>query len=778
MVEFAKIQEDVGITRTRLRKSSLPIDKEEIGHRVFDFYTNDTQARTQFMDDRLQRYAKYRMWTERNSAPWEDASDIALPDLASNSLRMQDTLNNAVMGTLPPVSAEATLKEEKDKEDSVTNLISHQLFNDQNGEEMIGEMAECFINDGVFTVFLPWIREDREISDLRILPPIPDEQAPRAYFQESLQTEFPEALSIEVDPKNSWDWKVQEAKGEPITVKFYTREKDKRVEMIIEQVVTVFDGPKPMVMDIDEVLHPWRAANLQIPGPSNPGGSSHVIITSFPTIDELKRLKKSGFYDLVTNDELEKLENVAMDRDNQEMKDQKDDLQGTEDNAQPKKEKGHKTLTRLICFDSFDIDGDGINEDVIWWVIKETKTVLKAKLLTEMYPANPPRRPFAEATMIPVKGRRFGISYLELGEAIHDVMKETMDMTMDSGTLANSPFFFYKSTSLQKPEVLTLDPGSGYPMGDPQNDIHFPNLPNSAQSFGINMITVLSQMEERLTMVGDLQAGKVPAGKSSALRTSGGINALLSQAEARPERILRRFFMGLTEVYNQVHELNQRFLREDKKIKILGTIDEGVDPYQTITDKGAIQGRFRFKFKANIFNTTKGNTQAALSNIMAVTVTPLALQLGISTPDTIYRTIKQWIQVWGQDPRDHANPPTPTADAQLIQAEEAVVSIMSDVMPTGQPAEGFIGHLQKMSAFIQSEKLALLEQSQLQILTVYMQRIQLGAQQELQQQQLLEAAQQFAGQAGGEGGGGEGAAAPDMSNPILNENETIDRNMT
>ena len=103
--------------------------------------------------------------------------------------------------------------------------------------------------------------------------------------------------------------------------------------------------------------------------------------------------------------------------------------------------------------------------------------------------------------MIPVKGRRLGISYLELGEGLHDVMKETMDQMIDAGTITTSPFFFYKSTSLQKPEVITLAPGEGYPLADPKGDIEFPNIQNNSQSFGINMITILTQMKERLTMV-------------------------------------------------------------------------------------------------------------------------------------------------------------------------------------------------------------------------------------------------------------------------------------
>ncbi len=775
MVDFAKIQEQSGIMRKRTRKSSFTIDREEIGNRVVKFYEKDSTARLDFMDDRLQRYAKYRMWSERESLPWEAASDVALPDLAADSLRMQDTLHNAVMGQMPPVSAEATLQEEVDKEDPVTNLITHQLFIDQNGEEMIGELAETFINDGVYTIFIPWVKEEREFSDLRILPAIPIDVAPREYFQGQLAIEFPENINL-IPEENNWDWTVEQVDKPDATVKFFTREKDDRVEMVIEQQVEVFNGPKPIVKDIDEVLHPWRVANLQIPGPSNPGGSAHVILMDFPSIDELKRLKKSGFYDLVTDEELKKLETVPMDRDDQELKVQKDRFQGTTEEQHDADVISHNTLTRLLCFDSFDIDGDGIDEDVIWWVIKETKTVLKAKLLTEMYPSNPPRRPFAEASMIPVKGRRLGISYLELGEGLHDVMKETIDQMIDAGTITTSPFFFYKSTSLQKPEVLTLAPGEGYPLADPKNDIEFPNLQNNSQAFGINMITLLTQMKERLTMVGDLQAGKIPAGKSSALRTQGGINALLGQAEARPERILRRFFMGLTELYSQIHELNQHFLPEKKKIKLLGTLDPDVDPYQTITDRGMIEGRFQFKFKANVFNISKGALQTALQNIMAVTISPLTLQLGISNQDTIFRTLKKFIESWGQEPRDFINPPTPNADQQLIQAEEAIVSIMNDIMPTGQPFEGFIGHLQKLQEFVGSENIQHLTASQTQLLTVYLQQILVGAQQEAQQQQLLEAAGQFQ-TAQGSDTGGETAGAPDLSNPSLNENETIDRGM-
>lgn len=776
MVDFVKLQTDAGIRRTRSRGKSLSFDKDKVAERIKRFYETDMQDRSMFIEDRLQRQAKYRLWSERESLPWEDASDIPLPDLMTDSLRMQDTLYNAVIGFGKPVGAVPMRREDEEKVEGVDNLLHHQLFLDMDGEGLIGDMAETFINDGGFTVFIPWIREDKEFSDLRIMAPIPAEVTPDQYFQELLQIEFPDALSVEPMRKTGWSWRVRLRDERPINVEFYTM-KDGKVEMVIERVVRVFDGPRPMAKDIDEVLHPWRAANLQPPGPSNPGGASHVILIDHPTLDEVVRLQKSGFYDLLTREDLDMLSVTAVDRSYDQMQAQRDDFQGTAEEREIPNVESHKKLTRLMCFDMYDIDGDGIDEDVIWWMIKETETICKVKRLTEMYPANPPRRPFAEATMIPVKGRRIGISYLEMGEGLHDASKELIDQTIDAGTIASSPFFFYKSTSLQKPEILTLAPGEGFPMADPTNDINFPNIQNSSQAFGLNMLTVLGQMRERLTMVGDLQAGKVPAGKSSALRTSGGIQQLISQAEARPERILRRFFLGMAEMYRQMHELNERFLPKDKQVKVSGTLDPGKDPYQNISDTSMIKGRFTFNFKANLFNMTKGNLQNALGSIMSVVVSPLALQAGITDPDKIYRLFRKYIESWGQNADEYLKAPTPQSGQQLIQAEEAIISIMNDTLPGGFPFEGFVAHLDKLTAFAQSNEFGLLTANQIQIFGQYYQQVASGAQQEMQQQQLLRSAAMFAQKQGDQGDSRETSETPNMDNAQLNENEFLDRTM-
>jgi hypothetical protein len=111
------------------------------------------------------------MWTEGKDFPWEDSSDVGLPDMITHSLRMQDTLHNSVMSIRPAIVTKAISgKEDSDKQEIVDNLIDYQVFIEQPGEQLIGDAADAFVNDGVYTIFTPWVREDREVVDIRFFP--------------------------------------------------------------------------------------------------------------------------------------------------------------------------------------------------------------------------------------------------------------------------------------------------------------------------------------------------------------------------------------------------------------------------------------------------------------------------------------------------------------------------------------------------------------------------------------------------------------------------------
>ena len=750
--------------RTRPRGKSFKFDKTEIVKRILKFYRDDDTDRSVEKEVRIQRYAKFRMWTEGKDWPWPDSSDVPLSDMMEKSLRVQDTLHNAVMSARPPIGSKAIAGGNPDKERSIDRLIDYQVFVEQNGENIIGDLADAFVNDGEFTAFIPWVKEFRETSDAEIFDPIPDELEPIDYFQAIILQEFGSESAVP-SGADGWDWKVGDRE-----ISFFTNPKG-GIERIIKQEVVVYDGPRIIQKEWDEVLYPARAENLQIPGPSNPHGATHVILVDYPTIDEVRRLARDGIYDRLTKKDLDKLEAAGENRDNQEAREQKDDLQGITPSPPDKRVASQKTVTRLLCFDIFDINGDGVAEDVVWWVIMETEALARAKIMTEVYPSNPPRRPLAEESFIPIRGRKGGISLLEMMEGLHDVMKITLDQTVDSGTLKVAPPWFYRPSGSIKPEIIKLAPGEGYPLQDPQRDVNFPQANFQAETFGINLLTVMSQWQDHLTTIGPLQLGDVPKGKSSALRTVGGMSMVAAQGEARPERILRRFFNGLAGIWKQVHELNQNFLPDDKKIRIIGAKDKSEDPYFTISRRD-ISGQFYFDFTANVLNTSKAALQEALQTLAGVYVSDLFLKLGIIDEGGIYRLGREIGLAYGQDPDQFIKEPTPGAMKPRIFAEEAIAAIMRNEIPNGEPGEGAAQHLEKIQKHLSGDELGLLTPPQVEVLKAYLQEVTEKAAFEQKQLEISQAAQNFGQPAGGNGTApGQDATldAPLQTNELIDE---------
>ena len=190
---------------------------------------------------------------------------------------------------------------------------------------------------------------------------------------------------------------------------------------------------------------------------------------------------------------------------NQELSEQKDDLQGVATHRHTHRDAAaQKPITRLVCFDMFDADGDGRAEDVVWTVLLEPKRLARARLLTEAFPAKKPKRPLVHTSFIPVRGRVSGIGLIEQIEGLHDVMKAIIDQTIDGATIKIAPPGFYRPSATMNPEPITYNPAQLYPLGDPSRDIAFPTLGTQGETVGINLFTLIMQMQERQTSIGDL----------------------------------------------------------------------------------------------------------------------------------------------------------------------------------------------------------------------------------------------------------------------------------
>lgn len=763
------------------RKRSLKLDKEEVVTDILERYEQDLMDRQDWIKSQLQRHAKYRGWKEGKNDPWPNASDVQLSLMMTDSQRMQDTLHNAVLANRPVMEAKALRPGDAPKCETLDGLLDYQLFVEQHGEEKIADLIDSFVNDGMFVLFQAWVKDVRRYPQAIFVPDVPEGAPAQLHLMVQIRAALPNVEVALPDEKDPFKWTVlgkDESQQDYVAdVQFFTDEDD-RLVMETTRDMTVYEGPCWFPKPIEDIIVPSRCSNLQPPGPSNPGGAPHVYMIDKVSRDEITRLQKQGYYDLLTKKELTELDAPSGNRgmiseDPQVRKTQKDAFEGrTYGNS----DLADKDFTRIIAFERLDVNGDGLEEDVVLWIIKETRHLLRARYLSELHPSHPVKRPFAEARFLSVPGQFYPISMLELLENIHDVVKQTFDQMFDAGTLAVTPFGFYRNTSAMKPETFTFAPGDMIPVQDPSRDVAFPQLMNpQAMSWAMNTISLMLQWGERQSVIGDLQLGRIPYGKSEALRTASGMQAVLQQGDARPERVLRRFFRGLAEAYQQTQELDAAYLSPGKTYRLSGKPDDSTNPFRVIEDPGLARGQFTFDFAASILNTNKAAHAQVMESLAANLINGLTMQLGIVDGQKVYNILKERVKALGEDPGKFLNRPFGPSDMPQITAEQAFVSILNGLSPLGLPAEPLPLHMQLFASFAQTPAYATMSDVQKQLFDQYFTAIQ---QQVVQQQALVPHADQFAQAFQGSGGGMMGSP-PAAEGPATNvqPGELIDKSI-
>lgn len=777
----------------RYRKSLDLKEKDAFIKKVLDWYEDDLRDRSDWSQRRMQRYAKLFGWLEPKNYPWPNASNQHVPMLMTNSLRTQDTLHNAVLSSRPVVSAIAINKGDAEKGKQVDDLQDYQFFVEQNGEEKISQLIDSYVNDSRFVAFIPWVKEKRKARELHPLPAVAPRLDPRPTVEGVLQDMFQGADIQEVSKTKYKITYISDPMKDPEEIEAEYYEDDGSYYLCLTREKIIFDGPCPIPKPLEDIVVPSRCENLQPPSPSNPTGADHVIMVDYPSWDEIYRLYKRGYYDLLTDEDIESMEekvegeigdtNISVDTEIEQQKVLTDTLAGQNyGNAASTS----RRFTRLTFFGKHQFADDDFEEEVVARLIlgpnHDVKALCRLRYLEEEYPREDLSRPrpFAVSpAFIPIPGQWFGVGMLELLEHMHDLTKIVLDQMIDKHTLSNIPWFMYRSASGMRPEVLRMAPGEGYPVSNPQTDIAFPQMPLQDQTIALNLITMIQQWAERQSMQGALQMGAVPQGKASALRTSTNMMSVLQQGDARPEHILRRFFKGLAEIHQHMHELNKVFLPKHKQYRVSGVPLSAADPYREVKDPKDIGGSFQFDFKANALNTSKAFKSQALSELLPVLVNGLALQLGISDQETIFTLLKDLIESKGLDDHKYIKTP-PGAELPKVSAQEAMGQIFQGILPTGRPAEGAQMHLQLLGQFQQDPRFMaeLQGNSSLSVIfQAYVQQVQALAQQEQMQAQM---AQQFAQAMGGGGGqpGPDGQVQPgaDQMTP-QGPNQPMDESM-
>ncbi len=784
-LDISRTPPDLEIPKPR-RKRSYKIEKDEIAKFVLDGLQRDLDDRAGLIVKRMDRRAKLQGWLPQKDWPFPNCANFWVPIMLIADLKTRGTLENAIKSVRPMLQSMARQGRNAGKEENIDKLLDFQFFVENGGEKAIDDLVTNFVQDEAVFGYVQWVKETQTFHDTRILPGIPPEQDVTTALLENLKIIFPTMQTQVMTDNDGWDWEVtytdentQDLRS--AGVNYYELDDGKLQACIVTQATT-HDGPVVQILDFEDVVFPVRCANLQPITESNPGGAPYVNTLFSVSLDTIRRRMDDGTYDQLTEEDWDDIKagrsGAGSDLDTERPKEQKDQQEGTQVSLASLRE----DRLGVKHFGRFDVDGDGLDEDCIVWVLRETKKILKVSLLTEHYPGLPIRRPLVHDSFIPTPGRVYGRSQDELLESLQDCTQTLMDQHIDWGTLTNTPFFFYRAASGLKAEPIYLEPGQGIPLDNPTGDVNFPQFAQKDSGFALNTIAVLQQFVERLQMFSDVSFGRVPTGKASALRTLGTTMSLLAQGDARAEQVLRRIFGFLSGMYMLMHRQNVRFLPNEKEIRVIGMAEEGQDAYMTVKPE-EINGEVDFSFKATLINTNKEVVGAALKEFAAIAISPLAIQAGIVTQEEIYNMLRDIAKSADLTDREYVKKPLSLMQGPKLLWTDVVGILVAHEIPKGQPMEPPEIHLMKLQEFMQTPEFGFLTTpEQIQNLRMWMEKIQMYI---MQQQMMMAAMGGGGGQPGQpgqeQGGGGPGGAPTTFGqgtgtadNAPVGQNEMID----
>lgn len=335
----------------------------------------------------------------------------------------------------------------------------------------------------------------------------------------------------------------------------------------------------------------------------------------------------------------------------------------------------------LECYMKLDVDGSGINSEIVVWVHYRSRVILRANYLRRMIKTG--ERPFFKIDFHLRQDAEFGVGLVEMMHPLTVELDALRNMRLDFGLLSTMPFGFYRPTSNLNPEILQLEPGSLIPVDNPQADIYFPNLGNRT-AWGFQEEQAIYTMVERITSINDLNQA-VMSGAQGPTRTATGAKALLGESNANLDIFLRRMNRGWRRLLKFTFHMLQQRIQPGFQFRILG--DDGNNYWGQIKSREELRGMYDFQIQAN---SSASNPQIQEDNanaILQITANPLDMQMGIITPAQRYEALKNWFKVkqvkdfnrYIQKPKGYEYIPTPMEEVnRLLHGIEVPVAPNSD----------------------------------------------------------------------------------------------------
>ncbi len=583
-----------------LRHNTIPkgkYDKKKVATQVLEDFIS-LQADRQSWVNKRQRWVKH--WddfvTKHTRPAFQDGSSFHIPLTFAQMKAIKAKLLRSLFQLNPPFFVRPTEQTDQSRLELVRILLDYTLRRYINKYKGIFKEAANWIQDGIVEGFsIAKIRWERQVRT----------------FMDVEETKIVDNVLVT----------LEDGTQQYIPV---TRSEFQEVEK--EEVV--FDGPIFETISLDDFFMPKAGVDLD--------EADVLIHRLWMSKSDLLQHSKNGFFDpKIVKKILDQDPDGKKDRGNdgtREIELVKDRMEGIESvNAASNRSK-HEILE---WYGKYDINEDGIDEEVVFWLHKATGEILRWTYLDRVFKSG--KKPFFKFDFLAKPRNLYSMGLVELMYPLNVELDAMHNLRVDAGKFL-IPFGVYRAASGLKPDQMQVKPGTLIPVDDVVNDIRFIDVPKSAVIFGHQEEAALLQHAERLVAISDLQFGRVSE-TQSATRTAFGVATLTEESNIQIDMLLRYLYDAWGQVLKAIFQLLQSNMPIGLTLRVTGEVGE--DVFKTVQSRDEIKGNYDFEVTANTLQLNKEISRQNLLQAFQLGMNPLLLQMGITSPSNIYNMLVQ-----------------------------------------------------------------------------------------------------------------------------------------
>lgn len=395
----------------------------------------------------------------------------------------------------------------------------------------------------------------------------------------------------------------------------------------VEEEVTevIFDGPMIEHVPEEDIVF--------IGGDEDVDGSDSIIQQVRLTASELWSLSDQGiFREEAVEEVIKGGDNPISGKPQNMIKQEQHEGAGL---ANLDKEYDLPRYTILERYAKIDVNGSGLNTQIILWVHEETAEILRATYLRRVNKSG--LRPYSKTVFHQRNTKKYPVGVIELVYSLTKEIDALENIKIDIGIQTSLPMGFYRPSSSMNEDIISFGPGQLIPLDNPQTDIVFPNMGSKTYFSASEQQFLMSQIE-RIVSLGDMNYGMTTS--QGAARTATGARSLISESNSNLDVYLRRLNRGWQrDLKFMFHQLQEK-LPEGFEFRVFG--DDGQSYFRRIENKQELCGMYDFEVEPNSAASNKSIQIEVANARLQMTANPLDYQLGVLTPMERYEAIKSW----------------------------------------------------------------------------------------------------------------------------------------